>query len=249
VSAPEARASSVDELIDEGIWLRRAGDDVAALRSFQAAAALDSTSTRARAHLAATHQAFVGSARGHGLVFKRTSAPAGYPVRRSLNVAGGDALRETVRLEPMNASSVTTLASPPLVPRAPAARDDASFDSPRWLSWTLTGLAGGAALVSSLAPIERYRQAALWNGNDCLQPGLTRGDVCRDSLEAGRAAERVGYWSLGASLLFGAGAEGDGLGAALEARPTGLVPDWCLARSPAAEAPIPSRTPLRCKTW
>jgi tetratricopeptide (TPR) repeat protein len=272
-SAPANPPSSVDALIDEGIRLRRAGDDQQALQRFEAAAAQDATSARVRAHLAATHQALgewleaegylrelldekddayvqrhrdaleqawqfverrIGSlsVRGgpEGAEVRLNGRPFGvlpmtgsvrvatgsyvlevqkagyYPARLSLNVSSGDVLREAVQLQPLRASSEPGL--PPLLPPgAPASsRDDSFAGSPPWLSWTLTGLAGGAAVVTSLALVERYRRATEWNGDDCLRPGLTRGDVCAESLDAGRDAERLAYWGLGATLLFGTGA-------------------------------------------
>lgn len=49
--------SEVDDLVDRGIALRRAGDDMRALVLFQRAEKLQPSSTRVRVHLAAVHQA------------------------------------------------------------------------------------------------------------------------------------------------------------------------------------------------
>lgn len=121
-----------------------------------------------------------------------------YPVRRPITVAPGALLREAVELTPLapspNADAVASV---------PAARADGS---PRWLSWTLSGLAAGAAVTTAVAFAVRNQHAARWNSSACLEGGRRRGEVCPDELSAGRDAERVAYVSGIGAVLLAAGA-------------------------------------------
>jgi hypothetical protein len=80
------------------------------------------------------------------------------------------------------------------------------LDSPRWLSFALAGLSVGAAATTGVSLALREKSATQWNSGDCLEPGRTRGEVCREQLDRGRTAERVAYVSGVATLLFAAGA-------------------------------------------
>jgi hypothetical protein len=105
-------------------------------------------------------------------------------------------LRESVMLGPR--------AAPSLAPGAAAGDASAGGDggggSPRWLTWTLTGAGLGAGIVSVVAFQLRERHAERWNSEACLAPGSTRGDVCRDELDAGRDAEA---WGIGSAVASG----------------------------------------------
>jgi PEGA domain-containing protein/tetratricopeptide repeat protein len=110
------------------------------------------------------------------------SQPGHYPVRRPVVVSEGGVLRESVELapvvEPASAPAPTRLTSTPLAGDAPAA--DRAAGSPRWLSWTLTGLATGAAVTTGVAFALRERHATRWNSDDCQQVGRLRGELCPD---------------------------------------------------------------------
>jgi hypothetical protein len=129
-----------------------------------------------------------------------------YDVRRPVVITDRGVVREAVQLVPIppraspSASAVRleTGARPPL--------DQHETGSPRWLSWTLTGLATGAAVTTGVAFALRERHASRWNSDDCQQVGRLRGDVCPNELAQGRDAERIGYMSGVATLLLGAGA-------------------------------------------
>jgi tetratricopeptide (TPR) repeat protein len=121
-----------------------------------------------------------------------------YPVRRPISIAPGAVLRESVELTPLAPSPSVNPGVTVLEPRAAG--------SPRWLSWTLSGLAAGAALTTAVAWGVRDQHAARWNSSACLEGGRRRGEVCPDELEAGRDAERVAYASGFATVLLAAGA-------------------------------------------
>lgn len=263
-----ARAASLDALVEQGMQLRRQGDNEAALQVFRAAEAIEPTSSRIRVHLAATHQAlgnWVEADRhlaellqvtddpyierhretlqraaefvaGHVGTLEVAGGPPGaevrlsgrrlgvlplsepprvavgtyelevtlrghYALRRPVVIGARSVTRESVQLVPVEAAAP---ASPSVAPTA--VEPDRGWSSPRWLSWSLTGLAAGAAATTAVAFVLRERHAERWNSDDCLVSGRTRGDVCRDELDKGRAAERVGYVSGAATLLLGAGA-------------------------------------------
>jgi hypothetical protein len=125
-----------------------------------------------------------------------------YDVRRPVVLTNKGVVRESVELMPM-----------PAAPAAATHRQggdssvaDRGSGSPRWLSWTLSGLAVGAAATTTIALILREQHASSWNSDDCLQTGQSRGDVCRDELDSGRDAERIAYVSGVATAVFAAGA-------------------------------------------
>jgi hypothetical protein len=126
-----------------------------------------------------------------------------YAVKRPVVLTNRGVVREAVALEP------TPPPPPPSAAPVPA-RGESTVDrgtgSPRWLSWTLTSLAVGAGATTTVAFLLREKHASNWNSEDCLQTGFSRGDVCRDELDSGRTAERIGYVAGVATALFAAGA-------------------------------------------
>jgi hypothetical protein len=132
--------------------------------------------------------------------------PGYYPARRPVVIGERAAVRESVELARRPAEPAA--AAPMVASRgsrdAPA--DDRADGPPRWLSWTLTGLATGAALTTGVAFALREAHADRWNSDDCQELGRVRGEVCPGELARGRDAERVGYVSGVATLLLGAGA-------------------------------------------
>ncbi|HEU4582464.1 MAG TPA: PEGA domain-containing protein [Polyangiaceae bacterium] len=121
-----------------------------------------------------------------------------YPVRRPIRIDPGAVLREAVELTPLPPRLSAEVAAAPRIERAAG--------SPRWLSWSLSGLAAGAAVTSAVALGVRNQHAARWNSAACLDGGRRRGEVCPDELDAGRDAERLAFVSGAGAVLFAAGA-------------------------------------------
>ncbi len=144
-----------------------------------------------------------------------------YSVTRPIAIAGGSLLRESIVL---GRSSGSTPASTP--PNEDHSSDEASTrGSPRWLTWTLGGAGLGAAAVSVVALGIREKHAARWNGDECLAPGLTRGQACPEELDGGRSAER---WGIGAGILSGVLLGGAAASFLLERSPPAEHPDLAL---------------------
>lgn len=120
--------------------------------------------------------------------------PGYYSVTRPIAMGGGQLLRE----------SITLGQRPPPAPieaDAPErARADDGGGSPRWLTWTLTGVGLVSAAASVVAFQIRENHAERWNSDACLAPGYTRGQVCPDELDDGRRAER---WGIGTGIASG----------------------------------------------
>jgi tetratricopeptide (TPR) repeat protein len=249
---------SADDLVAQGIALRRSGQDAQALAVFQRAEVLEPGSARIQVHLAATHQALgeweaadryltralaqmndayvqrhqsmLASARRRidahigsievsggppgtqvwlngrlvgklpmsdtvriegGIYTLEARLPRHYPVTRSVAIAGGSLVRESIRLQPV--SSAEGASSPAVsADEQPleASVDTSGSGTPGWLTWTLAGLTVGAAAGTAYAWTVRESHADNWNNdNDCLRQGRTRDDVCSDELDAGKSAE------------------------------------------------------------
>ena len=121
-----------------------------------------------------------------------------YPVRRSISIEPGALLREAVELTPLVRRQNAEAGAGMRVERAAG--------SPRWLSWTLSGLAASAAATSAVALVLRNQHAARWNSSACLEQGRRRGEVCPRELDAGKDAESVVYVSGAGAVLLAAGA-------------------------------------------
>jgi len=124
-----------------------------------------------------------------------------YPVHRSVSITAGGVLRESVELTPVPAAAAPSAPGAVAGGQAPAASG-----SPTWLSWTLTGLATGAAVTTGVALAVRNQHASRWNSPACLESGRRRGEVCAAELDAGKSAERLAYGGGIASVLLAAGA-------------------------------------------
>lgn len=249
---------SADDLVAQGIALRRSGQDAQALAVFQRAEVLEPGSARIHVHLAATHQALgeweladryltralaqmndpyvqrhqsmLASARRRidahigsievsggppgtqvwlngrlvgklplpetvriegGIYTLEARLPRHYPVTRSVAIAGGSLVRESIRLQPVSSAGGTSspAASGDEQPLE-ATVDTSGSGTPEWLTWTLAGLTVGAAAGTAYAWTVRESHADNWNNdNDCLRQGRTREDVCSNELDAGKSAE------------------------------------------------------------
>jgi hypothetical protein len=148
-----------------------------------------------------------------------------HSVSRPVAMGSGMLLRESVTLGERQVATPawTGGASAPGSPGI-----DGADGSPRWLTWTLAGAGMGAAAVSVVAFGVRERHASRWNGNDCLQPGMTRGQACAEELDSGRSAER---WGIAAGILSGVLLGGATVSFFLEPRPPsedfGIALDGC----------------------
>jgi hypothetical protein len=248
-------SGNADDLVEQGIALRRSGQDTQALAVFLRAEALEPGSARIQVHLAATHQALgeweaadryltralaqtndpyvqrhqsmlaaarrridahIGSlevsggpvgtqislngrvvgklplaetVRIEGGIYTLEARLSGhYPVTRSVAIAGGSLVRESLRLQPVSSSTAASASVEALPPEA--AEATSSSGSPAWLTWTLAGLAVGAAAGTAYAWTERESHADNWNNDDaCLRQGRTREQVCSNELDAGKKAE------------------------------------------------------------
>jgi hypothetical protein len=129
-----------------------------------------------------------------------------YPITRSVALAGGAFVRETVELTPRSEAppSPAAVASPK--PEASSAVEADVSKSPSWITWTLAGLAVGGAAVTVAAWISRENHADTWNDDDqCQGGGQTRGQLCGEELDAGQTAE-TWMWIGGASAVAFTGA-------------------------------------------
>jgi tetratricopeptide (TPR) repeat protein len=120
-----------------------------------------------------------------------------YPVTRSVALAGGSLVRESIRLEPMSARRSGS--SVALEDRG----SSSDIRMPRWVTWTLTGLTLGAGTASAFAWAAREEHAKAWNDDgQCLRPGQTREQVCGGEIEDGERAERLMWIGTAATGVF-----------------------------------------------
>jgi hypothetical protein len=116
-----------------------------------------------------------------------------YPVTRSVALAGGTLVRESISLTPV-ANDVEQAATPENREQAAPASGGAN-----WLTWTFGGLAVGAGVATVAAWATREQHVKNWNDDgQCLRAGQTRGDVCGDERQSGDRAE-TWMWISGAA--------------------------------------------------
>jgi tetratricopeptide (TPR) repeat protein len=128
-----------------------------------------------------------------GIYTLEARLPGHYPVTRSVALAGGVLVRESIDLPPLSPRGAgTTRADEPS--EATAGRN--------WLGWTFAGLAVGAGVATGAAWLTREQHADTWNDDDqCLRPGLTREQACGEERSAG---ERANTWMLIGATTTGA---------------------------------------------
>lgn len=128
-----------------------------------------------------------------GIYTLEARLPGHYPVTRSIALAGGTLVRESIALTPVAGGSEQPAAvSEPRADAVPSRRSN-------WLTWTFAGLAvaGGVGTVAAWATRERHVEN--WNDDgQCLRPGQTRGEVCAGEREDGDRAE-TWMWVAGAA--------------------------------------------------
>jgi hypothetical protein len=252
-------SAEVSDLIDRGIALRRAGDDIRALEQFLQAEKLAPESTRVQVHLAATYQAlgnwesadrylslaisnpedpYVQKHQGVLAAARRTidshigtlqlsggpegtevklngrsigtlpleqsvrleagiytleaRMPGHYPVTRSVALAGGSLVRESITLTSVGNEQAAAVAEE----RSSEASEPKGAG---WMTWTFGGLAVGAGVVTVGAWATRERHVDNWNDDRrCLVQGQTRGEACADERRDGDRAE-TWMWVAGAA--------------------------------------------------
>jgi hypothetical protein len=128
-----------------------------------------------------------------GIYTLEARLPGHYPVTRSVALAGGTLVRESITLTPVAGE-----------PEAPARQDNPATPAPSspgagWLTWTFGGLAVGAGVATVAAWANREQHVENWNDDSrCLQVGQTRGEVCASERRDGDRAE-TWMWVAGAA--------------------------------------------------
>jgi hypothetical protein len=128
-----------------------------------------------------------------------------YPVTRSVALAGGVLVRETLELEPLNAREEHAAAPADSVAPAPQVEESHT----NWWAWTFGGLAVAGGVVAVAGWATREKHAETWNDDEqCLAPNESRESQCGDELDKGKQAEKVMWVGAGATVLFSAAALG-----------------------------------------
>jgi tetratricopeptide (TPR) repeat protein len=128
-----------------------------------------------------------------------------YPVTRSVALAGGVLVRETLELEPLSAREEHAAARAD----GPAPAPQVEESRTNWWAWTFGGLAMASGVVAVGAWATREQHADTWNDDEeCLAPGQSRESQCGSELDKGKKAENVMWISGGAAVLFSAAALG-----------------------------------------
>lgn len=145
-----------------------------------------------------------------GSYLLEVTLPGYYPLQRPVTITAGGTLRESVELAQQTSASASAASS----------EAAAAASAPRWLSWTLTGLAASGAVATGVAWGVRNHHASRWNSDACLAPGRARGEVCPGERDDGKRAEQLAYIGGVATVLLAASA----------------AVSWTLLDAPAAEA-------------
>jgi tetratricopeptide (TPR) repeat protein len=143
-----------------------------------------------------------------------------YSTSRPVTIKKGTLTRESVQLRAV--SPHTLAGSEAAVPGSspsddgsqnwPSAREGKPY-APKWVTWTLAGASGAAAVTGIAALIIRNQNANHWNDDShCLgNTGVTREQLCANKREAAETAERVALAGGVSALILGAGALVSGL--------------------------------------
>jgi tetratricopeptide (TPR) repeat protein len=133
-----------------------------------------------------------------GIYTLEAQLPGHYPVTRSVALAGGVLVRESVELSPLGSG----------VGQFQAEDKSAGTSSNRsWLTWTFAGLAVGAGVGTGIAWAKREQHADAWNDDDqCLSPTQTREQLCGNERKDGERAETWMWVGTAATGTFAAAA-------------------------------------------
>jgi hypothetical protein len=144
-----------------------------------------------------------------------------YTVTRSVALAGGSLVRESVSLSPEDAA-----VRPANVEAAQAV--DAPNEGPRWLGWVFAGLAVGAGVGTVAAWSVREDHVDNWNDDSqCLRAGETRGEVCGSERDDGDRAETWMWIGGAATGVFAAASVVTFWATSGDARETGTASVGC----------------------
>jgi hypothetical protein len=139
-----------------------------------------------------------------GIYTLEARLPGHYPVTRSVALAGGVLVRETIELEPQGAREERPA---PMSATAPAPQVEESHTN--WWAWTFGGLAVASGVLAVGAWATREKHADTWNDDEeCLRPNRSRESVCGSELDKGQKAETWMWIGGGAAVAFSAAALG-----------------------------------------
>jgi hypothetical protein len=140
-----------------------------------------------------------------GIYTLEARLPGHYPVTRSVALAGGVLVRESLELEPLD--SREERAAAPADRSVPAPQVEESHTN--WWAWTFGGLAVAGGVVAVAGWAVREEHADTWNDDEqCLGPNVSREAKCGSELEKGKDAEKLMWIGGGAAVLFSAAALG-----------------------------------------
>ncbi len=106
-----------------------------------------------------------------------------YPVTRSIALAGGSLVRESIRLQSLSVAGLPAR-------REEQAEGPANPAGSKWLTWSFAGLSVAAGAGTAAAWLTREQYVDTWNDDDrCLRQGQTREQVCGDERDDGERAE------------------------------------------------------------
>jgi tetratricopeptide (TPR) repeat protein len=135
-----------------------------------------------------------------GIYTLEAQFPGYYPVTRSVALAGGALVRESLELAPLS-ETAKQLVAPAREAPSPPPEKHAS-----WLPWALGGAALGAGALTVTAWAIREQHATRWNDDaTCLSATQTRDQLCGNELRDGKRAQ-TWMWIGGAGTLAFAGA-------------------------------------------
>ena len=142
-----------------------------------------------------------------------------YPISRPVTIRSRTLTRESVQLTQVGADGTamsdvsaegssflgSTLTGVEVKPMSPLERDSGV---PGWVTWSLVGLSGAAAVTSVTGLLIQDANASRWNDDSqCLNvAGMSRQELCPDERDTARSANSVALVSGAAALMFGAGA-------------------------------------------
>lgn len=122
-----------------------------------------------------------------GIYTLEARLPGHYPVTRSVALAGGALVRESLELSPKGDAAGGAMGGGAATPEdvGPGRASSAG-----WPTWAFSGLALVSGVVTVGAWATREQHADVWNDDSrCLSPGMTREEACGSELRDGERAE------------------------------------------------------------